>query len=541
MKTAHVATAARPAITSTVGALSDRELLRETRKPGPPRTAPARRHHRPPGRDRGARPVSAARLLQPVRLRGARARLQRRGRRSAHRRHAAVRRSTGRAGGVARRLADAERRRRVAVGVRPAAAPRVDLPRPRRSHRPGRQRQTPRRPYRPPPSRSRRRWCSMRWGGRSWRKPRRPPPRGGGRQERPAGPPDAGRPGPGTGAAGRPGAPARRRPLRAEGGHRRRLPTGSGAATGAALARGPAHDDRTARRAPRQGGARPSRPEPATAPSAQRQSARGREGNRPANSDVGAGATEQRSGGEARRASGDPRRRRYHTGASGSADTDLRAAAEHAGGDGPPSRYRGEADERRHSGVEVMRFGPRDFGGCQTTRVATRRRGGCSYVDPQTGRRCNSTHLIEIDHIVPHALGGAADPRNLRLLCGAPITATVTRRAGHRVSLHRDRCLPQGRASVGLTHTKPGRPANNDQRRLWRTIGCPTNLPRLPRKRQGNRGASTGCTSANATPSDTAGSATSATGASARSLPRDTRDLVDWDRVRGGCPCPKQR
>jgi hypothetical protein len=32
MKTAHVATAARPAITSTVGALSDRELLRETSK-----------------------------------------------------------------------------------------------------------------------------------------------------------------------------------------------------------------------------------------------------------------------------------------------------------------------------------------------------------------------------------------------------------------------------------------------------------------------------------------------------------------------------
>ena len=73
------------------------------------------------------------------------------------------------------------------------------------------------------------------------------------------------------------------------------------------------------------------------------------------------------------------------------------------------------------------------------------------------------THLIEIDHIVPHALGGGADPGNLRLLCGAPITATVTRRAGHRVSLHRatlrrDRCLPQGRASVGLTHTKPRRP-----------------------------------------------------------------------------------
>ena len=41
--------------------------------------------------------------------------------------------------------------------------------------------------------------------------------------------------------------------------------------------------------------------------------------------------------------------------------------------------------------------------------------GRCSYVGPQTGRRCNSTHLIEIDHIVPHALGGGADPGNLRL------------------------------------------------------------------------------------------------------------------------------
>ena len=42
-----------------------------------------------------------------------------------------------------------------------------------------------------------------------------------------------------------------------------------------------------------------------------------------------------------------------------------------------------------------------------------------------------------------------------------PITATGTRRASHRVSLHRDRCLPQGRASVGLIHTKPGRPGRS--------------------------------------------------------------------------------
>ena len=53
------------------------------------------------------------------------------------------------------------------------------------------------------------------------------------------------------------------------------------------------------------------------------------------------------------------------------------------------------------------------------------------------GRRCNSTHLIEIDHIVPH--GRAAAPILGTSDCVAPITATGTRRAGHRVSLHRDR------------------------------------------------------------------------------------------------------
>ena len=45
--------------------------------------------------------------------------------------------------------------------------------------------------------------------------------------------------------------------------------------------------------------------------------------------------------------------------------------------------------------------------------------GRCSYLDRRTGRRCNSRHLIEIDHILPYALGGGADPENLRLLCHA--------------------------------------------------------------------------------------------------------------------------
>ena len=51
--------------------------------------------------------------------------------------------------------------------------------------------------------------------------------------------------------------------------------------------------------------------------------------------------------------------------------------------------------------------------------VWQRDRGRCSYVDRQTGRRCSSRHLIELDHILPYAMGGAADPRDLRLLCAA--------------------------------------------------------------------------------------------------------------------------
>ena len=78
-------------------------------------------------------------------------------------------------------------------------------------------------------------------------------------------------------------------------------------------------------------------------------STRGREGKRPANSDAGAGAREQRSSGEARRTSGGHR-----------------GGAEDRPGRRPPRRF--------DAGVAVMRFGPRDFGGCQTAGVATRRR-----------------------------------------------------------------------------------------------------------------------------------------------------------------------
>ena len=45
--------------------------------------------------------------------------------------------------------------------------------------------------------------------------------------------------------------------------------------------------------------------------------------------------------------------------------------------------------------------------------------GCCSYVDRHTGRRCGSRFFLEIDHIVPVARGGGAEPANLRLRCSA--------------------------------------------------------------------------------------------------------------------------
>ena len=262
MITAHLTTATRPPITSTVGALSDRELLRETRN--------LVRHERHlqgavidhlaeiearglylergcsslfdyAVRELGFSDAAAARRIGAMRLCTDQADAREGLRDGSLTLSAAAelqwafdrQRRRGSISGTAA-IAPAETRKAGSPAAESARA--VPLP--------------PAEPEPPP-------LVLDAVGGRSWRKPRRPPPRGGRRQERPAGPPDAGRPGPGAGAAGRPGAPARRRPLRAEGDYRRGVPAGAGAAPRAALARGPAHDAGTARRPGGAGGARP--------------------------------------------------------------------------------------------------------------------------------------------------------------------------------------------------------------------------------------------------------------------------------------------
>ena len=51
--------------------------------------------------------------------------------------------------------------------------------------------------------------------------------------------------------------------------------------------------------------------------------------------------------------------------------------------------------------------------------VWQRDQGRCCYRDPISGRRCTSAHLLQLDHLLPVAQGGGADPENLRVLCSA--------------------------------------------------------------------------------------------------------------------------
>ena len=88
-----------------------------------------------------------------------------------------------------------------------------------------------------------------------------------------------------------------------------------------------------------------------------------------------------------------------------------------------PTTERRAAAGRMPAGAATATAKPRASGRAipaTVKRQVWQRDGGrCSYVDRETGRRCNSRHLIEMDHILPYALGGGADPGNLRLRCRA--------------------------------------------------------------------------------------------------------------------------
>ena len=85
------------------------------------------------------------------------------------------------------------------------------------------------------------------------------------------------------------------------------------------------------------------------------------------------------------------------------------------GGSSPTRSAGGAGPARRPSAPKSGRSIP-----AEVKREVWRRDSGCcTYVDRHTGRRCGSRFFLELDHIVPVALGGGAEPANLRLRCAA--------------------------------------------------------------------------------------------------------------------------
>ena len=72
-----------------------------------------------------------------------------------------------------------------------------------------------------------------------------------------------------------------------------------------------------------------------------------------------------------------------------------------------PPRSGRQSPPRRHIPAAVRRH------------VWLRDGGRCCYRDPLSGRRCNSSHLLQIDHLLPVAQGGGPEPSNLALRCFA--------------------------------------------------------------------------------------------------------------------------
>ena len=88
---------------------------------------------------------------------------------------------------------------------------------------------------------------------------------------------------------------------------------------------------------------------------------------------------------------------------------------------GPPGASAGAAAHTTRDSVHGRHQSPprRHIPAAVRRHVWQRDGGRCCYRDPLTGRRCNSSHLLQIDHLLPVAQGGGPDPDNLKLACFA--------------------------------------------------------------------------------------------------------------------------
>ena len=104
---------------------------------------------------------------------------------------------------------------------------------------------------------------------------------------------------------------------------------------------------------------------------------------------------------------------------AGSAELTSAAKARVAGGSIPDRSAGGAGSAGRPAAAKPIRSSGRSIPAAVRREVWRRDQGCCSYVDRHTGRRCGSRFFLELDHIVPVARGGAAEPGNLRLRCAA--------------------------------------------------------------------------------------------------------------------------
>ena len=90
-----------------------------------------------------------------------------------------------------------------------------------------------------------------------------------------------------------------------------------------------------------------------------------------------------------------------------------------AGSSIPEQSTHGAGSAEQTSAAQSGKSSGRSIPAAVRREVWRRDQGCCSYVDRHTGRRCGSRFFLEIDHIVPVARGGGAEPANLRLSCAA--------------------------------------------------------------------------------------------------------------------------
>ena len=88
---------------------------------------------------------------------------------------------------------------------------------------------------------------------------------------------------------------------------------------------------------------------------------------------------------------------------------------------GPPDASAGAAAHPTRDSVHSRHLSPprRHIPAAVRRHIWQRDGGRCCYRDPLSGRRCTSSHLLQIDHLLPVSEGGGPEPSNLVLRCFA--------------------------------------------------------------------------------------------------------------------------